>query len=133
MTISDIGLINSRRLRTPGAANWKKSVRADDPDRHLLITIDSHVSEPEDVYKQGGLDRKYWDRTPRMILDDEGRQFIVAEGLGRPFLVKGAPKRNGHRGAMGTRRREEFVHHVERPHGAGRSGAAECRRHEAGG
>ena len=51
------------------------------------------MSEPEDVSTgRGGIDKKYQDRTPRVIVDDEGRHFIWAEGLPRPFLVKGRPK-----------------------------------------
>jgi predicted TIM-barrel fold metal-dependent hydrolase len=89
MSDAAIGTINARRLLTPGADSWDKSVRPDDPDRHLIITIDSHVSEPEDLYKVGGIDPKYYDRLPRMIFDEQGRQFLSVEGLSRPLLVKG--------------------------------------------
>jgi predicted TIM-barrel fold metal-dependent hydrolase len=92
MTLATIGEINSRRLATPGSKSWAKSVSPTDPDRHLMITIDSHVSEPVDVYKMGGIAPKYHDRLPKMIFDNDGRQFLWAEGYSRPHLVKGLPK-----------------------------------------
>jgi predicted TIM-barrel fold metal-dependent hydrolase len=91
-TTLDIGPINSRRLATPGAAGWEKQVRPDAPDRYLVITVDSHVSEPADVYQLGGIDPRYNERLPHMVIDDEGRHLIVVDGWERPQLVKGRPK-----------------------------------------
>lgn len=92
MSISDVGAINSRRLESPGTDGWAKGVRPDAPDRYLTITIDSHCNEPSNVYELGGIDKKYLDRVPHIEVDDEGRQFFVAEGWDRPTLVKGRPK-----------------------------------------
>jgi predicted TIM-barrel fold metal-dependent hydrolase len=92
MVSSDIGLINARRLNSPGSDHWRQSVQSTDPNRALIITIDSHVSEPEDVYRQGGISPQFHDRLPKMIFDNERRQFLWAEGLTRPILVKGRPK-----------------------------------------
>ncbi len=87
-----VGPTNSRRLLSPGTTGWAQSAQPADPDRYLVITVDSHVSEPADVWAQGGLPDSYKDRTPRMFTDEQGRQFIFAEGHKRPQLVKGRPK-----------------------------------------
>ncbi len=91
MEALDIGPVNSRRLRTPGAAGWAKSVRPGAGSRYLVITSDSHANEPTDVYAQGGIDPKYLPRVPHMEVDAEGRQFLISEGWA-PQLVKGVPK-----------------------------------------
>src|SRR5258706_11180727 len=92
MAIADIGLINARRLETPGAGGWKKSVRPGAPNRYKVITADSHANEPLNVYELGGVDTKYLPRVPHIRTDEEGRQFMVTEGWPIPQLVKGRPK-----------------------------------------
>jgi predicted TIM-barrel fold metal-dependent hydrolase len=88
----DTGPINSRRLVTPGAATWERQVRPGADDRYLVITVDSHASEPADVYELGGIDPAYRPRLPHMVVDDEGRHLMVIDGWDRPQLVKGRPK-----------------------------------------
>jgi predicted TIM-barrel fold metal-dependent hydrolase len=90
--MSAVGEVNAKRLLTPGAEGWERGVRPESADRYLVITIDSHVGEPPDVYEQGGVDRAYYDRLPRLVIDDEGRHFITCEGFKRPQLVMGRPK-----------------------------------------
>jgi predicted TIM-barrel fold metal-dependent hydrolase len=92
--MSLIGEVNAKRLVSPGVEGWQREVRPDAENRYLVITIDSHVSEPNDVYEQGGIDAKYRDRLPRLVIDDEGRQFISCEGNKRPQMVMGRPKGN---------------------------------------
>jgi predicted TIM-barrel fold metal-dependent hydrolase len=87
-----IGLINSRRLITPGAEGWARSVRPGVRDRYFMVTADSHANEPTDVYQLGGIDTKYLPRVPHMEADGEGRQFLIIEGWPDPQLVKGRPK-----------------------------------------
>jgi predicted TIM-barrel fold metal-dependent hydrolase len=90
--MTDIGMINERRLRSPGSDDWDPPIKVGAPDRHLVITVDSHVSEPADFYEQGGIDPKYYERLPRIIVDEEGRQYSVVDGFDRPYLLKGRPK-----------------------------------------
>jgi predicted TIM-barrel fold metal-dependent hydrolase len=90
--MTDVGVINSKRLASPGTDGWACSVRPDSSDRYLVITIDSHVGEPADVYEQGGISSDFHDRLPRLVIDDEGRHFITCEGFKRPQLVMGRPK-----------------------------------------
>ncbi|GAA1859017.1 amidohydrolase family protein [Pseudonocardia ailaonensis] len=92
MTETMIGEINSRRLETPGEAGWQRSVDPQSADRYLTISVDSHVSEPVNVYELGGLDPKYRDRVPHVVRDSEGREFLMVEGWDKPNLVKGKPK-----------------------------------------
>lgn len=89
MTTPDIGLINSRRLETPGSEGWEHGVRPGTDNRYLVITVDSHVNEPVDVYQQGGIDKGYVDRLPTQYTDEDGRQLVRVEGWKRPFLVRG--------------------------------------------
>jgi predicted TIM-barrel fold metal-dependent hydrolase len=90
--MADVGVINARRLVSPGTSGWARGVRPESPDRYLVITIDSHVGEPNDVYEQGGIAPEYFDRLPRLVIDGEGRHFITCEGFKRPQLVMGRPK-----------------------------------------
>ncbi len=92
MSTTDIGAVNARRLQTPGAQGWARSLDPADPDRYLTITVDAHVSEPADLWRLGGLPEEYLPRTPRITVDEEGRQFIIVEGRERPQLIKGRPK-----------------------------------------
>jgi predicted TIM-barrel fold metal-dependent hydrolase len=89
---SDVGDINARRLESPGTKGWEKSPRAGSSEKYLVITVDSHCSEPTNVYELGGIDPEYLPRVPQMVVDDEGRHLIVVEGWDRPQLVKGRPK-----------------------------------------
>jgi predicted TIM-barrel fold metal-dependent hydrolase len=90
--MTDIGVINRRRLQTPGSQEWDPPIRLDAPNRHLVIAVDSHVSEPADFYEQGGIDARFYERLPRIVTDDEGRQYSVVDGFDRHYLLKGRPK-----------------------------------------
>ena len=92
MTATEIGTINARRLETPGRPEWARSVQPGADERYLVVTIDSHASEPANVYELGGIDRRYLDRVPHLVIDDEGRHLMHVEGWNRPQLVKGRPK-----------------------------------------
>jgi predicted TIM-barrel fold metal-dependent hydrolase len=89
---STVGTINSRRLVTPGAVGWAKSVRRDVGEKYFIVSADSHANEPANVYELGGIDPKFKSRLPHMRTDEEGRQFMIVEGWPVPQLVKGRPK-----------------------------------------
>ena len=67
----DLGPINARRMQTPGAAGWAKSVRPDAKNRYFVCTADSHANEPLDVYARGGIDPVY----------APGRTFTLHAGI----------------------------------------------------
>jgi predicted TIM-barrel fold metal-dependent hydrolase len=58
-------------------------------DAHKILSADSHVIEPADVWTSR-IDRRFLDRAPRVIKHAGNREgdFFVAEGL-RPFPVAG--------------------------------------------
>ena len=41
---------NAWRLETPGTADWPRTARADDPDKYLMISSDTHANEPADLW-----------------------------------------------------------------------------------
>ena len=53
----NIGPINSRRLATPGPAAWTRRLDPAAADKYLVVTVDCHVNEPNDVYQLGALTR----------------------------------------------------------------------------
>src|SRR5438034_11798081 len=60
----------------------------------LLISADSHVTEPPGTYVDR-IDRAYRDRAPHMVHDDKLGDIFVIEGLERPVpmgLVAAAGK-----------------------------------------
>ena len=51
-----------------------------------VVSADSHVMEPADLWVEG-LDKRYRDRAPRVVKQEEGPPFVfVAEGT-NPFPV----------------------------------------------
>ena len=92
MSTTEVGPVNSRRLITPGPEGWAKTVDPGAPGRYVVITVDSHASEPENVFELGGIDPKYVPRLPHVVVDEEGRHLLVIDGWARPHLVKGKPK-----------------------------------------
>ena len=41
---------NLWRADTPGPEGWTNSARPDDPDKYLMISADTHVNEPHDLW-----------------------------------------------------------------------------------
>jgi hypothetical protein len=57
-----------------------------------LISSDSHVSEPPDLWVQR-IDKKYQDRAPKVVLNPEGQEgaYLVYEGYPPHNFSKLAP------------------------------------------
>ena len=76
---------NQWRRETPGPEGWKRTARRDDPNKYLMISADTHVNEPFDLWEKR-IDKKYLDRIPRVEVDDKGGKWRITEGY-RPSKV----------------------------------------------
>ena len=70
---------NLWRLETPGHTSWPRTARPGDPKKYFVVSADSHVNEPGDLWLRR-MDRTYHERLPRVITDDKGVQWRVTEG-----------------------------------------------------
>ena len=75
----------ARRLDTPGAENWTRSARPDDPNKYFIVSSDCHANEPKDWVKSR-IAEEYRVRLPRLEVVD-GQAFIITEG-NRPWKLK---------------------------------------------
>ena len=78
---------NLWRAETPGPDGWERTARPDDPDKYLMISADTHVNEPHDLWAKR-IDKKYIDRIPRVITDENGKQWRVSEGHRKARLME---------------------------------------------
>ena len=78
-----------------------------------LISSDSHVSEPSDLWVER-LDTKYRDRVPRVVLNPEGQE-------GAYFVYEGYPPHNLAIGLGAGKTPEEFRYHFGYLAGRGRA------------
>jgi len=76
---------NLWRLETPGADDWPRTARPDDPNKYLMVSADTHVNEPADLWARR-IDKKYRDRIPRVVVDEAGGKWRVSEGHRRSKL-----------------------------------------------
>src|SRR5258708_2078683 len=76
---------NQWRLTTPGAANWAKSARPGSANKYFIVSADTHISPPHNLFT-GRIETQYVDRLPKVIVDDKGDQYLVAEGA-RPAPI----------------------------------------------
>lgn len=81
---------NAWRKETPGHQGWARTAHATDPDKYFMVSVDAHCVEPND-YLQKRIEKKYLNRIPKMIVDEDGAQWTICEGM-KPVLVK--PGRN---------------------------------------
>jgi predicted TIM-barrel fold metal-dependent hydrolase len=70
---------NVWRLTTPGHAGWPRTARPDDPHKYFVVSADAHANEPADLWTTR-IDAKYRQRVPKVIVDDQGVKWRVAEG-----------------------------------------------------
>ena len=77
---------NLWRLQTPGHAGWPRTARPGDPTKYFIVSADEHVNEPPTLWRDR-MDRKYHDRLPRVVTDEHGVQWRVAEGY-RPDRLR---------------------------------------------
>lgn len=104
------------RLETPGHAGWQRSPRPGDPHKYFMITVDSHVSEPADLWVKR-IDKKYRHRLPRVEVDDGGVKWQVAEGYRptkiRDLKLEGEDLERGLRGTGGFASEQELAWDIQ--------------------
>ena len=79
MTTETVNPPNQWRLDTPGHAGWARTARPGDPRKYFIVSADSHVNEPADLWATR-IDAQYRERLPRVITDANGVQWRVSEG-----------------------------------------------------
>ena len=79
MTTETVNPPNQWRLDTPGHAGWARTARPGDPRKYFIVSADSHVNEPADLWATR-IDAQYRERLPRVITDASGVQWRVSEG-----------------------------------------------------
>ena len=65
---------NLWRLETPGADDWERTARVEDPKKYFMVSTDCHANEPPDLWATR-LPEKYRERAPRVITDEKGVQW----------------------------------------------------------
>ena len=77
---------NRWRLETPGVEGWTRTARPDAADKYFMVSSDTHVSEPADLWKTR-IEKRYRDRLPGTILGADGAKFQKTEGF-RPIRLR---------------------------------------------
>ena len=77
---------NRWRLETPGDAGWTRTAWPGAPNKYFIVSADCHANEPGNLWTER-IDRKYRDRLPRVVTDDQGVQWRIAEGY-RPDRLR---------------------------------------------
>ncbi|MFP6698626.1 MAG: amidohydrolase family protein [Alphaproteobacteria bacterium] len=77
---------NDWRLETPGTQGWSRTARADDPDKFLMVSADTHANEPADLWAKR-IEPEYRDRIPHIETDAKGDMWNVVEGY-RPTKIR---------------------------------------------
>src|SRR5262245_50164015 len=82
----DVNEPNRWRLATPGHAGWTRTARPGAPNKYFIVSADCHANEPANLWAER-IDRQYRDRLPRVVTDDNGVQWRIAEGY-RPDRLR---------------------------------------------
>ena len=77
---------NLWRLETPGAEDWERTARVEDPRKYFMVSTDCHANEPPDLWAKR-LPDVYKERAPRIVVDEKGVQWRYCEGY-RPDRVR---------------------------------------------
>lgn len=77
---------NEWRLKAPEPKGWAKDVNRYSDNKYFMVTVDSHLTHPRDLFKQR-LDKKWHDLLPKMEVRD-GRKFMVVAGARPEPLVE---------------------------------------------
>lgn len=77
---------NLWRQETPGHDGWSRLVRPGVANKHLMVSCDTHVNEPMDVWT-ARLSPALAERLPRVETDETGQKWMVAPGMSRVRLV----------------------------------------------
>jgi predicted TIM-barrel fold metal-dependent hydrolase len=74
------------RSETPGHDGWSRTARPDDPHKYFIVSADCHAIEPKD-WLTSRIDSQYFDRLPRLEVNEKGETFVIVEG-DRPWKLK---------------------------------------------
>lgn len=74
---------NEWRIETPGAQNWPRTARPDDPNKYFMVSADTHANEPPDLWEKR-IESKYRERLPKTWVDEHGVRWRQSEGNERP-------------------------------------------------
>ncbi len=85
-TNTQVDANNRWRLETPGHEGWKRTARAGDPNKYLMISADCHANEPSGLWLER-IDKKYHNRLPRIETDENGVKWVIAEGMQRSRMI----------------------------------------------
>ncbi len=73
---------NLWRQDTPGVAGWARTARPQDPNKYLMVSTDTHLSEPGDLWAKR-LSPDLAERLPRIEVDEQGQKWQVTPGMRR--------------------------------------------------
>lgn len=72
---------NKWRLKTPGSAGWQGSAEPTAANKYLMISTDTHMNEPTDIFASR-IPAHLVDRLPmRVVVDPDGTKWEVTPGL----------------------------------------------------
>ena len=95
MTItSETGPANAWRLEAPGHEGWAKSPWPGSPNKYFMASVDTHANEPFDFWLSR-VPEEYHDRLPKIVVDDDGAQWLICEGRAPQLVRPGADKLKG--------------------------------------
>ena len=81
----DLPLPPDRSAPAVGSSTGSASSRPDSADKYFMVSADTHVNEPSDLWKTR-IDARYRDRLPGTILGTDGAKFQKTEGF-RPIRL----------------------------------------------
>src|SRR3990170_7614373 len=74
------------RIQTPGHPGWAQTARPGDPRKYFMVSADTHVNEPADLWETR-IDARYRHRLPRIEADANGVKWQITEGY-RPTKIR---------------------------------------------
>ena len=77
---------NLWRTETPGAPDWPRTARPEDPNKFFMVSADGHLHEPAALWHER-IEPQYRDRLPTFRTDAEGNRVQTAEGM-RPVTLR---------------------------------------------
>ena len=77
---------NAWRRNTPGIEGWTRTARPDAADKYFMVSADTHVNEPGDLWKTR-IEERYRERLPGTIVGGDGAKYQKTEGF-RPIRLR---------------------------------------------
>ena len=71
---------NAWRLKTEGPVGWGERLVTGAKNKYFMVSADSHANEPLDFLSARITDPQYRDRLPRIVVDEEGVQWLHSDG-----------------------------------------------------